>query len=304
MFRSVFSTLALLAVGWAPMLGAQQNLDDVEIHAERVAGGVYMLTGAGGNIGLSVGDDGPFLVDDQYAPLTERIQAAIAELTQGDIRFIVNTHWHGDHTGGNENLGKAGALIVAHENVRKRMSVEQFIEAFNSRTPAAPEVARPVITFTEAVTFYWNGDRIDVFHVAPAHTDGDAVIHWIEANVVHMGDTYFSNGYPFIDVASGGTIAGMVAAVDTVLTIVNADTRIIPGHGPVTGVEGLEAYRDMLATVRDRVQRMISDGMSEDDVVAAKPTREFDAEWVSESSFLQPDQWVRFVYQGLAQNSD
>ena len=167
------STLPLLfLILGAPAAFAQQNFDEVQIETVPVADGVFMLVGSGGNIGLSVGEDGAFLIDDQYAPLTDKIRAAVTAQTDAPIRFVVNTHWHGDHTGGNEHMGQAGAIIVAHENVRKRMSTEQFLKAFNMRTPPSPPGALPVVTFTVAVTFHWNGDDIRVFHVAPAHTDG------------------------------------------------------------------------------------------------------------------------------------
>lgn len=278
---------------------AQQDMADVVIEAQPVAGNVYMLTGRGGNIGLSVGADGAFLIDDQYAPLTDKIQAAVAELTDAPIRFVVNTHWHGDHTGGNENLGEAGALIVAHENVRERMSTEQFNKLFNRTTPPSPEAALPVITFTDAMTFYWNDDALHVHHVGPAHTDGDAILFFEDANVLHTGDIYFNGLYPFIDASSGGDVAGVVAAVDRLLALGDEDTRVIPGHGPLSDKAGLRAYRAMLQTVHDRVQAMIDEGMTQDEVVAAKPTAEFDADWGG--GFLPPDRWVALVYDAMSE---
>src|SRR5262245_24752631 len=174
------------------LLSPQQEPDwnTVEVKAEKVAGNVYVLTGRGGNIGVSAGEDGVFLVDDQYAPLTDKVKAAIATISDKPLRFLLNTHWHGDHTGGNENLGKAGVVIVAHENVRRRMSVEQFVEAFNEKTPPAPKAALPIVTFTDAVTFHMNEERVRCFHVAPAHTDGDTVVHFEKSDVVHMGDLF------------------------------------------------------------------------------------------------------------------
>lgn len=289
---------ALLAVTtFAVPLTAQQDFAEVEIQTAPVANGVFMLTGAGGNIGLSVGEDGAFLVDDQYAPLTEKIRAAIAAQTDASVRFVVNTHWHGDHTGGNEHMGEAGAIIVAHENVRKRMSAEQFIEAFGDTVAASPEIALPVVTFSDGVTFHWNGDQIRVFHVAPAHTDGDAVIHFVGANVIHAGDTYFNGMYPFIDVSSGGRLGGMIAATNRLLEIAGEDTKIIPGHGPLSNRAELTAYRDMLVAARERVGAMVAKGMSREAVVAAKPMRSYDAAW--SGGFLKPDPWVGIVYDAL-----
>ncbi|QXD15548.1 MBL fold metallo-hydrolase [Rhodocaloribacter litoris] len=290
--------LAILLGLVPPVALAQPNFDEVQIQTIPVAEGVFMLAGRGGNIGLSVGEDGAFLIDDQYAPLTDKIKAAVAAQTEQPIRFVVNTHWHGDHTGGNENMGQAGAVIVAHENVRRRMSTEQFIEAFNSRTPPAPPAALPVVTFTDAVTFHWNGDEIHVFHVDPAHTDGDAIIFFRRANVIHMGDTYFNGMYPFIDVSSGGTLAGMIAAVDRVLPMTHEDTKIIPGHGPLSNRAELMAYREMLATVHARMKALIADGKSRDEAIAARPTADLDATWGR--GFLQPDVWVGIVYDAVA----
>jgi glyoxylase-like metal-dependent hydrolase (beta-lactamase superfamily II) len=277
----------------------QQETDwnAVEVKAEKVAGNVYMLTGRGGNIGVSAGDDGVILVDDQYAPLTDKVKAAVASISDKPIRFLLNTHWHGDHTGGNENLGKGGVVIVAHENVRKRMSVEQFNESFGEKVPAAPKGALPIVTFTDAVTFHMNDDDVRCFHVAPAHTDGDTIVHFQKANVVHMGDTFFNGMYPFIDLSSGGSFEGMIAAADQVLGIVDASTRIIPGHGPVGDKAALAAYRDMLAKVRDRVKPLVAAGKSLEDVKTAKPTQDLDGKWGQ--GFMKPDVWLGIAYASL-----
>jgi glyoxylase-like metal-dependent hydrolase (beta-lactamase superfamily II) len=290
---------------WAALLAAPsaraQDWEAVEIGTQELAPGVYMLSGRGGNIGVSAGEDGVFIIDDQYAPLTEKIVAAIRAVSDEPIRFVLNTHWHGDHTGGNENLGEAGALIVAHDNVRERMSVEQFIEAFDSRTPPSPEGALPVVTFSASVTFHLNGDELHVFHVEHAHTDGDAIIHFRKSNVVHMGDTYFARVYPFIDVSTGGTIDGMIAAADKVLSIVDDDTQIIPGHGELSNKTELREYRAMLAGVRDAVAAEIAKGKSEDEVVAADPTARWNEEWGQ--AWLNAETFTRIVYSDLVRKN-
>ncbi|PYO86102.1 MAG: MBL fold metallo-hydrolase [Gemmatimonadetes bacterium] len=287
----------VLVLAAAAPAAAQVNYDTVQIRTVKVAEGVYMLMGAGGNIGVSVGSDGVILIDDQFAPLSDKIKAAVAALG-GPIRFLLNTHWHFDHTGGNENFAKSGVVIVAHENVRRRMSVEQFISALNRREPPSPAAALPVVTFTDAITFYLNGDSINVFHVAPAHTDGDAVIWFRKANVMHMGDTFFNGRYPLIDLSSGGSVDGMVAAADRVLALVDANTRIIPGHGPLGDRPALQTYRAMLVTVRDRIRQAVAADQTLEQVQAAKPTAEFDAIWGKGS--ITPARFVEIVYTDLA----
>ncbi|PYO37338.1 MAG: MBL fold metallo-hydrolase [Gemmatimonadetes bacterium] len=287
----------VLVLAAAAPAAAQVSYDTVQIRTVKVAEGVYMLMGAGGNIGVSVGSDGVILIDDQFAPLSDKIKAAVAALG-GPIRFLLNTHWHFDHTGGNENFAKSGVVIVAHENVRRRMSVEQFISALNRREPPSPAAALPVVTFTDAITFYLNGDSINVFHVAPAHTDGDAVIWFRKANVMHMGDTFFNGRYPLIDLSSGGSVDGMVAAADRVLALVDANTRIIPGHGPLGDRPALQTYRAMLVTVRDRIRQAVAADQTLEQVQAAKPTAEFDAIWGKGS--ITPARFVEIVYTDLA----
>lgn len=288
-------TLALALV--PALLSAQQNWDTITVKVLPLRGGVYMLTGAGGNIGLSVGADAAFLVDDQYAPLTPKIIAAVQSVTTQPIKFVLNTHWHGDHTGGNENMGKAGALLVAHDNVRKRMSVEQFNALFNRRTPPSPASALPVVTFNDSVTFHVNGDDLVAFHIPPAHTDGDVVIHFTKADVVHMGDTFFATGYPFVDVSSGGNVNGVIGGADRVLAMCGAQTIVIPGHGPVSNCDGLRAYRNMVATVRDRVRAEMQKGRTLDQLKTAGLTADFDDRWGK--GFINPPTFIELVYRSL-----
>jgi glyoxylase-like metal-dependent hydrolase (beta-lactamase superfamily II) len=272
-----------------------QNFDTVQVRAVPVAGAVHMLQGAGGNIGLVVGDDAVFVVDDQFAPLTPKVLAAIKSVTPQPVRFVLNTHWHFDHTGGNENMGKAGALIFAHENVRRRMSKDQFIEALNRTEPASPRGALPVVTFTDTVSFHLNGDSIVVFHVAPAHTDGDAVVLFTRANVVHTGDLFVSAGFPFVDRSSGGSIHGIIAAAERILAATNAGTRIIPGHGPLADRARLQAYHDMLVVVRDRMRKEIAAKHTIEQVLASAITAEYDASWTTNR-----ERFLRILHQELS----
>lgn len=281
----------------SPAAVAQNGMEDVEILVQPVAEGIYMLTGRGGNIGLSVGEDATFIVDDQYAPLTGKILAAIASVTDRPVDYVLNTHWHFDHTGGNENLGERGALIMAHDNVHKRMAAGQYMSAFDMQIDPAPAVALPVVTFNDQLTLHANGLTIRGFHMANAHTDGDTLVHFEEVNVVHTGDTFFNGIYPFIDLESGGGITGMIAAVDKVLTLANDDTAIIPGHGPLASRDDLVGYRAMLVAIRDAVARMIAEGKSLEDIQAAKPTADFDAEFAD--GFVPPERFVATVYASL-----
>ncbi len=288
----------LLAVVASP--AQERDFSAVTIKTIAVRDGVSMLEGEGGNIGLSAGDDGAFLIDDQFAPLTEKILAAVAAVTDRPVKFLVNTHWHADHTGGNENLGKRGVLIFAHDNVRERLSRDQVIESFNYEVKAAPEIARPVVTFSQDITFHWNGDDIHVFHVERAHTDGDSIIHFRQANVFHMGDCFFNGMYPFIDPASGGEIGGVIAAAAQVLALADDETKIIPGHGPLAGKADLQTFHDMLVTVSGRIQELREAGKSRDEIIAARPTADFDEQWGG--GFMKPDLWVGVVVEGMERN--
>lgn len=291
----------LLALLLASSVAAQGRFDNVEIQTTKVAEGVWMLIGTGGNIGVSAGADGVFLIDDQYAPLTDKIKAAVSGIADGAaIRFVLNTHWHGDHTGGNENLGGEGVLIVAHDNVRARMSTDQFIEALEAAVEPSPKVALPVVTFADAVTFHLNGDTIHAHHTGPAHTDGDSIVRFEKANVVHMGDIYFNGMYPFIDVSSGGSVNGVIEAVSHVVDEIDTDTKVIPGHGPLSNRAELTVYRDMLKDVRDAVAALIAKGHSRAEILEAKPSAAYDEKWGG--GFRNPDAFVGSVYDTLTRN--
>ena len=280
--------VAVLSVIAATSAWAQRDFSKVEIKTTELVDGIYMLEGAGGNMGLSVGDDGAFLIDDQFAPLSEKIIAAIAAVTDKPVEFVLNTHYHGDHTGGNEEFGKAGAHIVAHDNVRKRL--------MSGDAPAAPD-ALPVITFSDTTTFYWNGHEIHVFHPKHAHTDGDAIVIFRDINVVHMGDVMFSGLYPYIDVDGGGDLNGYIAALEAVAVQIDDQTKIIPGHGPLSSKADLEASIAMLKDVRRRIQALIDDGLDEDGVVAADPLADLNEQWAWR--FIDGERMARSAFRSL-----
>jgi len=296
--RLAFGSAALLAL--APAFAQQQDFSAARIETHQLTPNLFMLELIGegaGNIALSTGTDGSVLVDTQFAPLNAKILAAVRAARGSDVKYVINTHWHGDHTGGNEPLGQAGAVIIAHDNVLARMSTEQFMAAFNQRVPPSPAAALPVVTFPSRTTFRLNGDVLQIVHVENAHTDGDSIVHFTNANVIHTGDTYMKDVYPFIDVSSNGSIDGFIASADAVLSRSDANTKIIPGHGALANKADMQRFHDMLVAVRGKIQALIDAGMSEDEVFAAGPTAEFDAAWGK--GFMTPENFTRFSYQSL-----
>jgi len=278
---------------------AQRDFSQTEIKATHVAGTVYMLKGEGGNIGISVGSDGVLMVDDQFAPLQEKIQSAIDQLSESDVRFLCNTHWHGDHTGGNEAVAKAGTTIIAHENVRKRLEAGQFVPFFNKQIDPRPKDALPVITFDQSVTIHFNGERIDVLHFPAGHTDGDSIIFFRESNVVHMGDHFFNGIYPYIDLSSGGNVEGFINNVEEVLRQLPDDIKIIPGHGPLANKNDLNAYHAMLIEARGIVKKAIDDGHSLEQFQADGLPKSITEVWGG--GFLNTNQWQEILYTSYSQ---
>jgi len=266
-----------------------------KIEVEKVAEGVHVLYGSGGNIGVSVGPDGVILIDDQYAQATPQVLAALATLDPRPPRFVLNTHWHGDHTGGNENLAKQGSVIVAHEGVRARMSTEQNSEFLKHKTPASPALALPAVTFNDSLSLHVNGEELRGHHAPQAHTDGDTVVVFRPANVIHTGDLFFHGMYPFIDLDSGGSVSGLIAAVDKVLELADEKTRIIPGHGKVTDQAALASYRKMLVDTSSRVERLVKEGKTLAEVQAAKPNADYDASLAWE--FISAEFYVNTLYE-------
>ncbi|HJT29164.1 MAG TPA: MBL fold metallo-hydrolase [Pyrinomonadaceae bacterium] len=274
---------------------AQTDFSKVEIKATKVAGNVYMLQGSGGNIGVSVGDDGLLIVDDQFAPLADKIRAALKGLADKKLRFILNTHWHGDHTGGNVAFGPE-ATIIAHDNVRKRLATEQKSAVFNSTTPASPKEALPVITFNDSLSVHFNGEDIRAIHFPHGHTDGDSVIFFSSSNVVHLGDDFFAGRFPFVDLESGGTVEGLVKNIGELIGKIPADAKLIPGHGPISTLDDLKSYHRMLQQTTEIVRGKIAAGKTLDQI----KTEGLPAEWAPwGTGFIKTDRWVETIYKSL-----
>ena len=278
---------------------AQAHADaaNIPIKTTKLYDNVYLLQGQGGNMALQTGPEGNVLIDASFAPAVPRIREAIAAVSKDAPFALINTHWHGDHTGGNEGLHSAGYTIVAHQNTRKRLSVPQVMKMFHSTSPAAPTGAWPTITFEDGLQLWRNGDQLDLVHFAPAHTDTAIYIHFHKANVLHVGDIWFNGFYPFIDEGTGGSIGGMIRAADKTLAVAGSDTKIIPGHGPLGSKADFQKYHDMLAAIRDKVAALKATGASEQEAIAKKPTAEFDA--VVGAGMMSSDAFAGIVYRTL-----
>jgi glyoxylase-like metal-dependent hydrolase (beta-lactamase superfamily II) len=280
-----------------PVTPQQPPRWEMDIKSTTLADNLHVLEGAGGNVAAFVWDGGVLLVDDKVAPASPKLKAAVAAISLQPIRFVVNSHWHPDHRGGNEALASDGSVIVAHENVRRHMSVETFIAVFDRKLPASPPNALPIVTFTRDVTFHLGDEEISVIHVDPAHTDGDSFVFFRNANVLHMGDCYLNGSFPVVDSSTGGTYTGVIAAVDRALTMADARTRIIPGHGAVASREELRQWRDMLVTILERVKKQVAAGASLEQVKAARPAREWEGRLPA--SFVTSDHPVEEAYRAV-----
>ena len=289
----------LLLLGYALLIAAcsatAQTSEDPKVETIPVRGNIYMLKGQGGNLGVLTGEDGVFVVDAQYARMGEKLRAAITALNDEPIHYLVNTHWHGDHTGGNEGFAEVGARLIAHRNVYDRMS--QPYERRGETQPAAPEAARPDITFTDELEFRINGQLVMVFHVDNAHTDGDAVVYFPESNVIHAGDVLFYPLFPYIDRSSGGSLDGVLRAVNRILFLANDDTKIIPGHGNLTDRAGLIEYRDMLLDLRNKVGAQIRAGKTKEEIVAMNLHAPYQEKW--NWNFISGERMIEQVYDNL-----
>lgn len=274
---------------------AQTDFSKVQMKATKVAGNVYLLEGAGGNIGVSVGDDGLLIVDDQFAPLADKIRAALKGIADKKLRFILNTHWHGDHTGGNIAFGPE-ATIIAHDNVRKRLATEQKSAVFNNTTPPSPKEALPVITFDQSLSVHFNGEDIRAIHYPKGHTDGDSVIFFSASNVVHLGDDFFAGRFPFVDLESGGSVEGLTKNIGEIITKIPTGAKLIPGHGPISTVDDLKNYHNMLQQTTEIVRQKISAGKTLDQI----KSEGLPAEWAPwGTGFIKTDRWVETIYKSL-----
>ncbi len=289
-----FLLLTLLFV-FAATAQAQTDYSKVQIKATKVAGNVYMLEGAGGNIGVSVGDDGLLIVDDQFAPLADKIRAVLKGLADKKLRFILNTHWHGDHTGGNVVFGPE-ATIIAHDNVRKRLATEQKSTVFNATFPPSPKEALPVITFDQSLSVHFNGEDIRAIHFPHGHTDGDSVIFFSASNVVHLGDDFFAGRFPFVDLESGGSVEGLVRNIGEIIAKIPAGAKLIPGHGPISTLDDLKSYHRMLQQTTEIVRQKIAAGKTLDQIKSEGLPDEWKP-WGQ--GFVKTDLWVETIYKSL-----
>ena len=292
--------LAALASSSPAVVAQPVDYSKLEIEITDLGNGVHLLGWQGGDSLILTGDDGVLLVDTSVAQMGDKIQAAIAKVSGKPIKVVINTHAHADHFGANEAMAKGGAMIVGHDNLRERMAKGQHIAAFNQTVPPSPPAALPTLTYAEAVTLHFGGDTVHLFHPHDAHTDSDTLVHFERANVIHASGTFGGDGsYPFFDMSSGGSLAGTIAAQEKMLSLADANTRIVPDEGVPGSTAALRACRDALVEIRTRVQKLIDEGKSEDEAVAAKPTKDLDARWVRPGGFLTGDIFTRMAYQSL-----
>ena len=284
MYRLIFGCVVLLILVGAKFApAAQQDLSKVEIKTQKVAGNVYMLEGSGGNIGVSAGPDGTLIIDDQFAPLADKIKAAVKAINNGQLKFLLNTHHHGDHTGSNEIFGK-DTLIVAHTNVRKRMENK-------------PKEAQPVVTYDKSISIHFNGEEIQAMYYSNGHTDNDSIIYFTKSNVAHFGDTFSPGRFPFVDLGGGGDVDGLISALGEAIKHLPADVKVIPGHGPVSTLEDVKGYQKMIADTADIVRKQMAAGKTMEQIKAqGMPEKYKDLG----TGFVKTETWIQVIYNSLS----
>ncbi len=290
-------TLVVLGAGALHSYRAQSNMDDVKIEAQKVTDNIYMLTGAGGNMGVSMGEDGVFLIDDQYGALSDRIKAAIKKLGGEAPAFLLNTHYHGDHTGGNAAFD-ATTPILAHDNVRARLVSGH--QPFDGDPKPAPAEALPDLTYSDTMTLYFNGEKVEIVHYPTGHTDGDSVVFFTGSDVVHMGDDMFAGMFPFVDLSAGGSVQGLARNVEAILGRIGPETKLIPGHGPVSSKEDLEGFLKMLRETLSIVKKQMDAGQSLEQIKEAGLPEEWDA---LGQGFIKTERWLETLYNSLKDNA-
>ncbi len=295
MKKTAFLSLVIL---FSIQVLAQQNFDTLRIRPQKITDNIYMLKGAGGNIGVLVGKEGTLMVDDQFAPLSNKINGAIKTIDPGEIRFLINTHIHGDHSGGNENFKRMDATIVAHDQVRERMMKESVNPISKKVTPPRDKDAWPVVTFGDRMSFHLNDEDVELIHLSPGHTDGDVLVHFVKANVFHTGDTFTRGGYPFVDLTTGGSFTGYLTSLDKTLSLLDDNSKVIPGHGELATKADVKIFRDKLVDIRDQVAAALKKGKKVEDIPAMGITDKYDVDW-GKNGFVKGKDFVVLVAENL-----
>ena len=290
----VVSVILFISLSNSPFVFATH----LELNTTKLTDSMYVIHGSGGNVILSIGNDGIILVDDQYAPVTEKMKSVVTNITNKPIKFVINTHWHPDHTGGNERLGEEGAIIVSHENVRKRLKYDQFFEMINQTIPALSKKGLPIITFSDNMTFYQDADEIRITHLDKGHTDGDSAVYFTQNNVIHIGDDFSDKAYPFLDLSTGGSIDGLISSLQSIISMINNDTIIVAGHSGISNQTKVKDYLSMLIDVRSLISNMIKEDKTLNEIIQSKPTAKYDTTYW-DYSFIKPKHLVTNIYESL-----
>jgi glyoxylase-like metal-dependent hydrolase (beta-lactamase superfamily II) len=302
--QTIYSMLIFIMLGHLIAILCEPGLVTVyashlEINTTKLTDNIYVIHSSGGNAIVSIGDDGIIMVDDQYAFLTEKMKSVIAEISNQTIKFVINTHWHPDHVGGNEKLGENGTVIVSHDNVKKRLSDDQFFEFIDKTFPPLSNKGLPDLTFSENMTFYQNDELVKITHLGAGHTDGDAAVFFTKNNVIHVGDDFSDRSYPLVDLSSGGSIDGLISSLKTILSIINEETKVVAGHSGISNQTKVKDYLNMLIDVSSQIEQMRQDGKLLDEITQSKPTSKYDAIY-NDHSFIKPKDLVSIIYASLS----